>query len=388
MKFRIDNKFLLNTSFALFFLSEFLFAHTLIAQSMLLVFCASSVLTFNKIHKNIFLISYILFTVWSFAIIRNGYAISHSTAMDMTITLCWNIVFLFAFSQYCGTIDDPIHILKIYKKICICLSVLFVVLGISDVLSGNRLAVMGINANGISMFAAYSMIIQIYEMSIKKVTCKDILIVLLFVIVILLSGSRKGFLIPFIGLYVLLCMKKPKKIIKYTIVIAILGISLIWLTMNIPLLYDILGHRLEAILQFLQGADYDEGSLQTRSHLIKYAWARAQDSLVWGHGLDCFRTLRHAYGTYSHCNYVELLFSTGWVGTIIYYSTAVITLIRVPRYIKNNNLHTSILLAIFIPFLVCDYMNVTYFERTMIIIPALVIMSIVKNNKKEIQNER
>lgn len=149
--------------------------------------------------------------------------------------------------------------------------------------------------------------------------------------------------------------------------------------MNVDFLYNTIGYRLEPLVAYLNNAEYDEASLETRSHFIEYAWINAQDSLIFGHGLDCFRLLPGAWGTYSHCNFLELLYSTGWIGLFIYYSTSISTVLKFYKYI--NDKYTGLLLALLIPFLVCDYMNVTYSNRTAIIIPSLAIMFV--GRKKE-----
>lgn len=377
MRVKVDYKLILTVAFVLFFITELFFPYTWISQIMLFLFGGLGVLTVPRIYKNSFLLSYILFTVWSFAIIFFGFAIDKSVATDMTVTLCFNCMFLFAFTQYCGVINDPIAVFKTYKNICIFASCVFLVFGLPSVISGERLSILGINSNAISSFAAYSLIILIYELYEKK-RCdyQDVFVFIVFSLVILLSASRKGVLIPLIGWYVLLCLRKPKKFIKNSLIIAALVIVFVFLVLTIEPLYNVVGYRIEPLLFLLQGAEVEEDSLMTRSHFIQYAWENSQDSLFFGHGLDCFRTLPKAYGTYSHSNYLELLFSTGWIGIAIYYSTAFLTLFKIPAVIKSNKTVAALPLAVLIPFLVCDYMNVTYYTRRLLIIPAIAIMFI------------
>ena len=385
MRIKVDNKLILTTAFVLFFVTDLLFAYTLFSQAVLFVFCGLSVVVLRKIYINPFLISYILLAICSAVNIFFGFAIDKNAATDMTGTLVINCLFLLALTQYCGLINDPVAVLEIYKKICIVVSCFFLVFGLPNVLKGERLSVWGVNANSMSTFAAYSLVIHIYGLYTKKrFTYKDAGIFVLFVAIILLTASRKGLIIPLLGWYVMQCIRQPRKIIKTSLlIIGIVTVGLV-LILNVKPLYDVVGYRIEPLLLLLQGFDYEEGSLISRSHYIQYAWDSAQDNLALGHGLDCFRTLPRAFGTYSHCNYLELLFSVGFVGIIAYYSSSIVTLIKLPKALKANKDTVSLLFALLIPFLICDYLSVTYFTRRLLVIPAICVMFIGRcGNEKD-----
>ncbi len=378
MRIKVDDKFILNSAFVLCLSTELLFAYSIFSRLALFAFCLLSLwLSFrtSRIYKNSFVLSYALFTVFSYAIIYLGYAIDKSVATEMTNTLLLNCLFLLSFTQYCGVISDPIEILRVYKNVCIFIAAIMLVLGIPSFLAGGRLDVGGINANAVASFVAYSLIIHLYELyNGKRVEVTDVLIIILFSIVLLFTASRKGLLIALIGWYVLSGFKNPKALLKNTLLIVGVSAVVLVIVLNVDFLYNLIGFRLEAVLFFLQGQDFEEVSLVTRNHFMQYAWENSQDSLFFGHGLDCFRTLPKAYGVYSHNNYIEIIFSTGFIGLAIYYSTSFLTLLKIPKLIKCKKQEVCLLLAILIPFLICDFMNVTYFTRRMLIIPAIAIM--------------
>lgn len=378
MRIKVDDKFILNSAFVLCLSTELLFAYSIFSRLALFAFCLLSLwLSFrtSRIYKNSFVLSYALFTVFSYAIIYLGYAIDKSVATEMTNTLLLNCLFLLSFTQYCGVISDPIEILRVYKNVCIFIAAIMLVLGIPSLLAGGRLGVGGINANAVASFVAYSLIIHLYELyNGKRVEATDVLIIILFSIVLLFTASRKGLLIALIGWYVLSGFKNPKALLKNTLLIVGVSAVVLVIVLNVDFLYNLIGFRLEAVLFFLQGQDFEEVSLVTRNHFMQYAWENSQDSLFFGHGLDCFHTLPKAYGVYSHNNYIEIIFSTGFIGLAIYYSTSFLTLLKIPKLIKCKKQEVCLLLAILIPFLICDFMNVTYFTRRMLIIPAIAIM--------------
>ena len=387
MKIQINNNTILHAAFILFFAAEFLFEHTVLSRIALILFFCASLITLKQLHKNSFFSSYVAFSAVSLLVIAMGYALDRSVAMGMMQTLFWNILFLFAFTQYCGTIGDPLKVLHLYKVLAVMLSAVFVVVGLPSVLRGARLSVWNINSNMIAMVVAYSVIIHVYEMIKKrKMDLIDLVSLVLLLIVVMMTGSRKGLIIIGIGIYVLFLLRRPKSIFKYTVVFGAFAFVAWLLMMNVPFLYNAIGYRVEPLIAYLRGLDYVEDSLQTRAHYIEYAWKESQNSPILGHGIDCFRTLPKAYDSYSHCNYVELLFSVGWIGTIVYYSTSLWTLKKVPKALKRGDSVVPLLISMFVPFLVCDYMNVTYYTRTMIIIPAIVVMFILNEKKVNSSN--
>lgn len=377
MRLIVGKKQLFTVAFVLFLAAEMILPYTLVSQLTLILFCAMSLFSLREAHVNAFLASYGLFAVVSLVNIVLGYAVDRRIAMEMTMTLFLNWIFLFAFTQYCAIIKDPVAVLKTYKKICVFVSCFFLVLGLPRVLSGERLSVLNINPNAIGVFAAYSLTVLIYELYQKRpCTVWAGLQLVIFVAVILLSASRKSMLIPMMGWYVMVCLKKPRMVFKYTLIIVVFISVLLFLILNIPVLYRVAGYRVETLLLFFQGADFEEASFDTRSHFIQYGWESAQDSLFLGHGLDCFRTLPKAYGTYSHNNYIEVLYSLGWIGIVVYYSSSILALLKSPKMLKYTRTEGALVLALLIPFLVCDYLNVSYFTRRMLVIPTLAIMYI------------
>jgi len=222
MQIIVGKKQLFTAAFVLFLTAEMILPYTVVSQLTLILFCAMSIFSLREARVNAFLLSYGLFALVSFVNILLGYAVNRRVALDMTMTLCLNWVFLFAFTQYCAIIRDPVTVLKTYKKICVFASCFFLALGLPRVLSGARLSVLNINPNAIGVFAAYSLTILIYELYQKRrCAFSDGLQMVIFLAVILLSASRKSMLIPLIGWYVMACLKNPRNVLKHTLTIAV-----------------------------------------------------------------------------------------------------------------------------------------------------------------------
>ena len=154
--------------------------------------------------------------------------------------------------------------------------------------------------------------------------------------------------------------------------------------MNVPWLYTIAGSRFETMLNAVLGKTVEEGSLMSRLHYIHLGWEYFLQRPWTGYGLDCFRYLRYAYETYSHNNYIELLFSGGIIGFVLYYMP---NLIMYKGIISLSRKAINVFKVGFVIFLVqqaTEYASVTYFERTplTILIIALACLKLANKMKK------
>lgn len=183
---------------------------------------------------------------------------------------------------------------------------------------------------------------------------------------LMLSGGRKFLLIPFIFLYLLFMNKTNKKgkkhIIFYTLLFTVIIIFVWFLIMNVPVLYNSIGIRMEGLIYNLQGVGGDSSSVlreQLRNLAVKRWW---QNPFVV-YGFDSFKyyslemTGRFYY---SHCNYTELLYNGGLLYLILYYS---IFIVIMKRCFKNKELpskYKAFIIAVVISFLIFDYGAVSY----------------------------
>ena len=186
------------------------------------------------------------------------------------------------------------------------------------------------NAN---IFAALMMIAVLYELWLLIYGTKKPLLKIFVIFVILynmyglsLSAGRKYVLIPFIYLYLLLIYKTNKNgrkhIVLYTLLMALLIGSAYTAIMRIPVLYESLGIRMEAMLDKTSEAAEDDGSSRNREIMRKDAFSQWQKKPLSGYGFDSYKyrakeVVRHFY--YSHCNYVEMLYNGGILYFLLYY---------------------------------------------------------------------
>lgn len=152
---------------------------------------------------------------------------------------------------------------------------------------------------------------------------------------ILLSGSRQAILGVSLGLVVLgiVHMARASNWSAYVrivlLVVALCGAAMYWNSKT--------GHleRLESAILAGTGSDnveYD-GSLVTRSELFEAGFRMFADYPVLGVGINQFRVHARSYGAskdvYAHSNYVEVIATTGIVGSMIYFSMYVVLILAV-----------------------------------------------------------
>src|SRR5699024_4797033 len=145
---------------------------------------------------------------------------------------------------------------------------------------------------------------------------------LLFIIVIVFTGSRKAlFIFVFsIGLFSLLYKDKNKFTKQGFIGLVLILVG--YISLNNPFLYNVLGSRIEGLFaSFTDDGKVDERTSR-RMHIVNSGLNIFKEKPLFGYGIDSFRQLYFNYVgdyRYSHNNYVELLVSVGVFGTVIYY---------------------------------------------------------------------
>lgn len=181
------------------------------------------------------------------------------------------------------------------------------------------------NANNIGMnmaVAAFMAFVLSKEEESKKMRLFYYFIIGLMGTIVFLSGSRKAlFILMFtIAMYAILNAKKNK--FSKIVMVSVIGMIVIYLIMNIPFLYNIIGSRLDTMISKFTGYGVVDKSARTRTEMIEYGKYLFRKKPLLGYGVNNYRAL---YGgitgdyTYAHNNYIDLLVGTGVIGTILYY---------------------------------------------------------------------
>ena len=292
------------------------------------------------------------------------------------------------------------------KIVCIiksaCISGCFLILKVFlttpiDKILARQFAV-DMNANSIGMKMAFCVIFILWlykERWISRLCTFSGSV--LFLSMVVLSGSKKALFMAVIGILVLflLYQKKVWKLLIYSMFAVVLLVFAYWLIMNVESLYVLIGCRVEGLVRaLLYGASRGDASTRERIFLIEMAVEHWLKRPWLGYGIHNFGSVVQysSYGyinLYSHCNYVELLFGVGVVGTVLYYSIFVWIIVLCRKLQKNINIFKLLLTLIFLV-LCLDIGMVSYGDEFMQFIIAFSCACIawIKRSKTSIDEKR
>ena len=240
-----------------------------------------------------------------------------------------------------------------------------------------------------------SLFFAMYNIFNKRVN-KSIyyVVMLVLIIMILLSGTRKLIvaLLLFVVIYQIFNKKRNNdKVIMGTIVLVVLIPIMYYLMINVSLLYNLYGNRIESFVQsVLYEDDKQDASASQRNRMKEKALLYYQEEPIWGIGTNGFK-FRFEYETgifkYSHNNYTEILCDLGIVGFIMYYGGIVIILLKLIRKNRKEFSAMNILfISSIITLLVLDIWNVCYYRIQFLFIyelAGLYILTTEKHLKKK-----
>lgn len=243
--------------------------------------------------------------------------------------------------------------------------------GIMGLLSSNeRLASDSLNANGIGMCAAFSILINVHFILHDRFHVRDVLMVPAAVILIV-SQSRKAILIVALGLFGIYVLKNLNKKNFGLTVVKILGVILAFVLMfivlsKVPALAKIFD-RIFDIFEMLAG----EGVRGQNSAWIRFAYNDLGIELfkkhpVLGIGINnasIYTQMVYGHNHYLHNNYIELLACGGLVGFSLYYSIYAYFLYCFWKYRKYRDKEFDICLVLLLLNLVVDYGGVSYYGK-------------------------
>lgn len=221
--------------------------------------------------------------------------------------------------------------------------------------------------NLLSHMSAFAIVFNLYHI-LESFTHKKkaglvlytVLEIFLFYIV-LRTGSRTGVIIVFTGIALALFLytetsKKPFYILGG---IAVCLAAYQWLS-ETALFQTLYKTSFENLVHFFtKGKSVGEISLGVRFEMILKGLELWRERPLFGWGIGTFSDLA-GYNMYSHCDYVELLFGTGLIGALFFYSFLFFSLIRLFKMKKVRNAGVSIALSSGLAILVSNFSAVTY----------------------------
>lgn len=286
---------------------------------------------------------YFMWTVfWMFVVLISVlYSIAPSTTFTAVLTLgARALAFLSIFSRV-RTKELLRSVLKILLVVEF-VNVLYVLSQIDITMLGSKRigALMNMdsdvtwNSNTLSGVLSVCVIAALALLRNHAVKYRGLTIIttLFYSVLILLSGSRQGLLILVgVPLTYLLLSSNYKNALGRVVMIAAVMLVTYFVIMKIPPLYNMIGRRMEALIQNMLNHGSSDLSIAGRVKLINYGLNWILESPVWGHGMYTFKEqlqMSYGYEMYAHNNYIEVLFGTGLIGLAAYYSLHISMLLR------------------------------------------------------------
>lgn len=383
--------------FVFFLVSQLFFNYTVISQGAIIILCAAVALVClieKRFYFNWYFVFALLFIIQSYIFSVNGVSINSNTSMAMTNTLIINFIMALALYNYIMIYDNLEESLDIFAKVGILLTVFIPLISFQDLLTGRlgsnaALTVFGklvvFESNSIAIMAGFIYLIYLYKYTKTKDKFTAIALIWL-VIIVILTGSRKGLLLLLFGTPLLLYLLNPQKRFRNLFISVAIVLALYGIIISVPLFYDIMGKRVEALVGLALGTGVGDASTNSRSSYIESGWNYFLLRPWTGYGLDTFRHLPGSFRTYSHNNYIELLVSGGIPALIFYYIFRFYILIRLLINFKANKINAFLFVTLLI-MIILEYGFVSYFER-MYIIMFIFILSGYELNKNPIISEK
>lgn len=236
--------------------------------------------------------------------------------------------------------------------------------------------IMGVNSNALAIRFTFAFLISLYlyYLEAKKNKIIYMISIVFNLTLILITGSRRALIITFFC-YAIFMFKKSTDISKIlkNILLILMGIVIIYqLIIKIPELYNIIGSRIQSSMQGFFSSDSSVLGAD-RTDLIEVSIQLYIKKPIFGWGIGSFSVVSGSTLPYSHNNYVELLFATGIIGFLIYYSIYIYILKKIKFLKIGVKLDDCLLTIIFVALLLSDIASCNYSSIVTISIIAIAI---------------
>ena len=296
--------------------------------SMFLVLCSHGTryafsTSFSLTTYKIWFLSFISFCFFSML-----FAIDVVNSFSILKTICVLMTVIFIMDERIRKREDLENHIQLYM-IATFIMMVYVIMNVD--LNKFHLSQIGMadtglwNGNDVGLKCGIFLILFLYFFD--KYTSKKNRFILsiaavLALILLYYTASRKAIIIALFGCFLFFYCKYPNNRFQNLLFICAGICGVLYCFMNVPLLYESIGWRLEGLLAYVTGQGEVDSSTLLRAQYIKVGLDAFVDSPFIGYGINNYRFINMnetGHLTYSHNNFVELLVGIGSVGFILYY---------------------------------------------------------------------
>ncbi|MBR2343774.1 MAG: O-antigen ligase family protein [Clostridia bacterium] len=397
---RINKDSIHDTLFFFLLALSFYFTRNTICNVMMVLFFGYTV--YRQVLKRqmawpFYITGMALFILWGAINIYRGAVISATVSRTMVISITLNLMMIYAIVQYINMRQDINKILKLTELAFLATAIVTFLKSLGSIFEGRLGRYTEMNSNILSMLCVYGLVLCWYLHKNKLMRTGAFAVRCIFYLTAtFLTGSRKGLIVLVICIVAINLFVNIKKISKNVFIGLILFAIVYILIMTVEPFYNILGTRVEDLMDLVLEGTTDDDSLLDRQELIDIGMRYIRKKPWVGYGYDCFKLVsaesgsnmasNGEFGYYAHNNYIELLFSGGIIGFVLYYIPVLWLLISLFRKRKLNKC-LPYLLAIVIAKLAIEYSYVSYYVRTDAYIMAVILgcFYVCAKKRKEIR---
>ena len=325
----------------------------------------------------LYLASYGFFACW--CIVSVFWAVDPSRVLSASVGIVQFVVLGACIAIYSQLEEDPDYIIDCLAWASLVLIAVLVVLtpasawtAATDAMtdaasSSNRIGgSVGYHPNALGYVCVASSVIWLYKYMKDGKRAIALVPVILLCIIIVFTKSRLSIVVV-VACMALFGLLLSKGFLRRSAVLALLlliAALVFWAILNVPMIYQIVGFRFEAMLGLSGSVD---ASTETRSEMISIALQLFSEHPLVGVGFENFSYYYfYSYGgwamTYAHSNFAELLADLGLPGLISYYLVPIwtlYTLIKNRKGAVKRELH-ALLTALCVCLLAADYASISY----------------------------
>ena len=364
--------------FFVWLVGETAFEHSLFSRVGMVLFLAA-VVGLVIVSRRLTLDRFLLFPPLMIAWAAFGlfFALDRGIVFDNIKTMCINVVFVLAAFQYFLLRRDFDAVFNAFMAAVAVLFLIVVVRSwpIDISLEYQRLGnEAGVNPNTLGLLGAYA-----FGMAFSRVLRGRpiyLLPIAVFLAMILMAKSLKGYAVTAAIAVILLLVRFPKRWGLKLAAMAGALVAFYFIIARIDVIDHIFFHRLRHMLIYIfsGGERGSSGSLEPRMALARVGLRAFREHPVTGIGAGCYRLLEGSEGTYSHNNYVELLASGGVPFLALFYIPQVLGILDGVKKRRSDGMALFLLMAVVQLFM--DIGMVSYLDRTALIIPVFLYAAV------------
>ena len=227
---------------------------------------------------------------------------------------------------------------------------------ISQILVGGRIGKEINQVNGMGMYASILLCIMtyliFYEKKLWYIACLPLVL-----LIQLGCGSRKGFALAFLGIFVVLFFRTGNKKILF-----LLG-ALMILALIVYIVYEFAEsnyffYRITQMFALVDSNEVTENSIGVRSQMMQFGFDLFKKNPIRGYGLLQFEYLyglEFGQGRPPHSTYIQILVSFGAIGFVLYYGVYAYYIKNVVVFLKKRMRYAVLMAAIIVLMLFNDF---------------------------------